>query len=121
MSFSTLGKDKAAKVEGWAPPFISCAQALTAAAPTAIWLLEIFTFTFTVPFCYCFFFLGRGGVAYYESGFLHFIFLFKLKNQRFNCCIPLSHLVSRGLLCDKALNSWRNLCVEDDSVNKSVF
>ena len=24
--FSELGKDKAAKGEGWAPPFISCAQ-----------------------------------------------------------------------------------------------
>ena len=25
-TFSELGKDKAAKREGWAPPFISCAQ-----------------------------------------------------------------------------------------------
>ena len=25
-TFSELGKDKAAKGEGWAPPFISCAQ-----------------------------------------------------------------------------------------------
>ena len=25
-TFFELGKDKAAKVEGWAPPFISCAQ-----------------------------------------------------------------------------------------------
>ena len=25
-NFFELGKDKAAKAEGWAPPFISCAQ-----------------------------------------------------------------------------------------------
>ena len=39
-TFFELGKDKAAKGEGWAPPFISCAQdtvgLLTLTAPTAI-------------------------------------------------------------------------------------
>ena len=49
-TFFELGKDKAAKGEGWAPPFISCAQdtsgALTPTAPTAIRLWDTFTFTF---------------------------------------------------------------------------
>ena len=51
-TFFELGKDKAAKGEGWAPPFISCAQdtgysgTLTPTAPTAIRLWDTFTFTF---------------------------------------------------------------------------
>ena len=49
-TFFELGKDKAAKGEGWAPPFISCAQCgtLTPTAPTAIRLWETFTFTVKV-------------------------------------------------------------------------
>ena len=43
-TFFELGKDKAAKGEGWAPPFISCAQdkvgLLTPTAPTAIKLMK---------------------------------------------------------------------------------
>ena len=41
-----LGKNKAAKGEGWAPPFISCAQdtlGLTTTAPMAIRLWKTFT------------------------------------------------------------------------------
>ena len=41
------GKDKTAKGEGWASLFISCAQdtgGLTPTSPTAIRLLETFTF-----------------------------------------------------------------------------
>ena len=49
-TFFELGKDKAAKGKGWAPPFISCAQryggTLTPTAPTAIRLWETFIFTF---------------------------------------------------------------------------
>ena len=48
-TFFELGKDKAAKGEGWAPPFISCAQdtsgTLTPTAPTATKLWDTFTFT----------------------------------------------------------------------------
>ena len=54
-TFFELGKDKAAKGEGWAPPFFSCAQdqysgTLTPTAPTAIRLWETFTVTFTLPY-----------------------------------------------------------------------
>ena len=49
-TFFELGKDKAAKGEGWAPPFISCAPrysgTLTPTAPTAIRLWDTFTFFF---------------------------------------------------------------------------
>ena len=48
-TFVELGKNKAAKGEGWAPPFISCAQdivGLPPTTPTAIRLWETFTFTF---------------------------------------------------------------------------
>ena len=49
-TFFELGKAKAAKGEGWAPPFISCAQdtvgLLTPTAPMAIRLWD----TFTLPF-----------------------------------------------------------------------
>ena len=49
-TFFELGKDKAAKGEGWAPPFISCAQdtvgPLTHTAPTAITCRLWDTFTF---------------------------------------------------------------------------
>ena len=45
-TFFELGKDKAVKGEGWAPPFISCA--LTPTAPTAIRLWDTCTFTFTI-------------------------------------------------------------------------
>ena len=42
-TFFELGKAKVAKGEGWAPPFISCAQdTLTPTAPTAIRLRETF-------------------------------------------------------------------------------
>ena len=51
-TFFELGKDKAAKGEGWAPPFISCAPrysgTLTPTAPTVIRLWETFTFTYNV-------------------------------------------------------------------------
>ena len=47
-TFFELGKDKAAKGEGWAPPFISCAQDTVGfyppTAPTAIRLWDTFTF-----------------------------------------------------------------------------
>ena len=46
-TFFELGKDKAAKGEGWAPPFISCDQdtvGLYPTAPTAIRLWDTFTF-----------------------------------------------------------------------------
>ena len=50
-TFFELGKDRAAKGEGWAPPFISCAQVtvgtLTPTAPMAIRLWDTFTFTLT--------------------------------------------------------------------------
>ena len=47
-TFFELGKDKAAKGEVWAPPFISCAQDTVGlpTAPTAIRLWETFTFYF---------------------------------------------------------------------------
>ena len=47
-TFFELGKDKAAKGEGWALPFTSCAQdtvGLTPTAPTAVRLEETFTLT----------------------------------------------------------------------------
>ena len=51
--FFELGKAKAAKGEGWAPPFISCAQdtvgPLTPTAPTAIRLWDTFTFLPLTP------------------------------------------------------------------------
>ena len=46
----TFAANRAAKGEGWAPPFICCAQdtmgLLTPTSSTAIRLLETFTFTF---------------------------------------------------------------------------
>ena len=47
-TFLELGKDKAAKGERWAPPFISCAQdAVEALAPTATAPIRLWkTFTF---------------------------------------------------------------------------
>ena len=48
-TFFELGKDKAAKEEGWASPFISCAQDTVSTAPTAIRLWE--TFTFLLFYC----------------------------------------------------------------------
>ena len=42
-TFLEVGKDKAAKGEGWAPPFISSAQDTV---PTAIRLWETYLFTF---------------------------------------------------------------------------
>ena len=38
-TFFELGKAKAAKGEGWAPPFISCAQDTVGLTPLPLWLL----------------------------------------------------------------------------------
>ena len=50
--FRELGKDKAAKGEGWAPPFICCAQYTVGSnphtIPTVIRLWDTFTFILNV-------------------------------------------------------------------------
>ena len=49
-----LEKDKAAKGDGWAPPFISCAQdtvGLTPTAPTTIMLWEPLPLPFKIDKC----------------------------------------------------------------------